>query len=283
MTFEFFSDERVAALVLQSYGQSFLEAQQTVVNELLKLYADVPLPETAREIRRAVLHVVVKTPTLLKEWGLLAFFAEHIEPEDFTDFTWLDAKQVIALCNLLVSAPHANEGLRDQLGEQAQAILRQALYQFRERKEQSKVRSLLQAFPPWFVQGDTAIFQLHRRYSDEQARQRHQLLLGFLLLVMFTVLVVVPPVLVVVENAALRNEMATFGASALTGEAPRLLTYKDGLYWSLFTFSSVDYTAAETQTNASSVLAALLGFMRLFAGLVIASPVLSWVTPRKLN
>lgn len=162
MTFEFFSDEQVAGLVLQSYGQSSLEAQQTVVNELLKLYADVPLPETAKQIRRAVLHVVSKTPTLLEEWELLAFFAEHIEPEDIANFTWLDPERVIALHSMLVSAPRPMGDLSKELEEQAQRILLQALQQVRQRKEQAKVRSLLEASTQQFVQGDLRIFELHR-------------------------------------------------------------------------------------------------------------------------
>jgi hypothetical protein len=227
-------------------------------------------------------------PNLLTQQKVASFLAEQVEAEDFAGLEWQEPDQVISLCETLNGYPFKDEFIAQRARAHAGNLLRHALQGFERQQEFEKMFQLLRLAPVSPSTKDSELLRLRNRaylYEMRRMRRYRRLLYTYLLVQLFLIVLVFPFLFINAENGRIQAEIeeATEVDLSSPQDQHQLLSYTDGLYWSLITAGSIGYGDITPKTNVGRVIAAFLGVMGVVTVGVVAGLVLQWITPRRLE
>lgn len=279
----------VAALVDRSRGRRLTTSQRIdILTELVELYPRVEAEDErlACEVRHAFIRNLEDTPEIIKEERFSSFLAERIEAEDFEEVEWQSPEEVIRYYELLYRFRFHNEAMIEHVHTLQENLLRYALQQYEQRGEYEKMFRLLRLAPISPDNTDGELRRLQSRaylYEMRRVRRNQTWLYAYLILQVLLIGLVFPLLFVSAENGALQQSIETATKVNLPNEAPRALTYWDGLYWAIITAASIGYGDLTPHTMFGKVLAAILGVLGVITVGVIAGLILNRISPRSFD
>jgi hypothetical protein len=227
-----------------------------------------------------------ESPGLLAEKQIADFLVEHVEDDDFKALEWASADEALAYCTDLYSVRFRDEALAEKVQAGVRAILRQVLNRLDEKEEKEAVLQLLHAAPVHPTVKDVELQRLYfQAYTHElgRVRRNRRWLYIYLAIHVLLVLIVFPLLFINAENGAIQQEVEQLANVEVGDEGYRLISYADGLYWSIITATSIGYGDMTPLTTAGKIIAVTLGTMGVITVGIIAGLVLDLITPRRIE
>ncbi|MBA3533803.1 MAG: two pore domain potassium channel family protein [Ardenticatenales bacterium] len=274
------------------------EERAQLLCDVIELHAPLEEsdPEVARRAEQLFLLLLRDEPTITENVTFRRFIIDHIDSTDFYRIHWDSSEQVITVAEVLYGFRFQEELPAEQLTLYVRHLLRHALRQFEREEDYDSMFDLLQRAPIPVTMMDPELVRLRNRlYLHEMRRVRHkrQILYAYLLIQIALVLVLFPLLFIYFENGALQEsfenvvEKATGETGVPESAEPReprqYLSYGNGLYWTIITYSSIGYGDIAPVTDEGKMLAAIAGLMGVLTTGVIAGLILNWITPRDLT
>lgn len=257
------------------------------INALIASHAEqIEDEEAALQARLNFLKCIEERPKLLNKKSVAHFLATEIRPEDFDGVQWTTPAQMIEFCDKLYGFRFEEETLREQVGQHIGYLLQRALSECERAKDWEDLFALVQLAPTSPLMDDVELRRLrHLAHSYELRRVRRNLriLYSYLSLQALLVLVVFPLLFINAENGELQRRVEELTDVAIGDEGYRLITFADGVYWSVVTAASIGYGDITPMTTTGKIVAGILGTIGVVTVGVVAGLVLKWVTPRALD
>jgi hypothetical protein len=279
---------RVASLISRRAEQRTPQQHEAVLNELVALYDSIGDEAQAQEVRRAFLLSLEDTPEILSNERFASFVAEHVQPEDFAALRWEQPRHVIEYCEMLYSFSYETDAMAEHVRTLVQNLLLFALQEYERRGDYKHMFQLLQLAPELPTGNSVELLRLRNRahlYEMRRVQRSRRLLYGYLLAQVVLILFIFPLLFINAENGKLQADAQKAGVELPTkpGEAHQMLSYSDGLYWSLITAASIGYGDITPKTTTGRIIAATLGVLGVITIGVIAGLILDWITVRSIE
>jgi hypothetical protein len=288
MTTETYIRKRVASLISRRQNQRTPQEREAVLDELIALYDGITDEAQAQEVRRTFLLSLEDKPDILSNERYSSFVAERVQPEDFADLGWRTPRHVIEYCELLYSFSYETDAMAEHVRTLVQNVLLYMLQHYEQHGEYENMFQLLRLAPELPTSNSVELLRLRNRahlYEMRRVQRSRRLLYGYLLVQIVLILFIFPLLFVNAENGKLQADAHQAGVElpAKPGEQHQMLSYSDGVYWSLITAASIGYGDVTPKTTTGRILAATLGVMGVVTVGVIAGLILNWITARSIE
>lgn len=214
------------------------------------------------------------------------FLAEHVQPQDFEGIEYDKPRHAALLFELLYRFRYATESRAEQVQVHVESLLKAVLVRFERRDDLESMFKLLQIAPS-HSPTDPELVRLRSRahlYEMRRAARLRRWLYTYMVVQAFLVTLVFPFLFINAENGRIQKELAAAVDVTMESEAPtQILSYIDGLYWSIITAASIGYGDITPGTSIGKVIAAMLGTMGVLTVGVMAGLILFWISPRRLD
>jgi len=253
-------------------------------------------PDVAQQAELAFIMLLRDEEPIFENALFRQFIVDYIDPTDFYRIHWQSAEQVITVAEVLYSFRFQEEMPPQQITTYVRDLLRHALRQFEREQDYESMFDLLQRAPIPLMMMDAELMRLRNRlYLHEMRRVRRKrlLLYAYLFIQIALVLVLFPFLFIHFENGAIQESIERTIEQSMGEEGPpeevepqeprQYLSYSDGAYWTIITYTSVGYGDIAPVTSEGKALAAIAGTMGVLTTGVIAGLILNWITPRDLT
>lgn len=241
---------------------------------------------TAVTLRQKFLKTIQIEPSLLKQRQFSTFLAEKMEPEDIADLEWESPDNMFLFSESLYYSRFDDPEFAKQLNQHASLLLRRALHQYEKEGEIDKMFKLLRLAPSYLLRQDEELSRLHYRanaYEIRRVRRNRRILYGYLVAQIILVLFVFPFLFINAENGEIQRQVEQLADVNLGDDGWRLLSYSEGLYWSVITAGSIGYGDVTPITTTGRIIAGILGVMGVVTVGILAGLILDRITPRQIT
>lgn len=237
------------------------------------------------QLREKFLQEIRDDPNLLQEPHISQFLADEIEPEALAAMEWDSPQQMVSFSESLYQSRFDSEAFASKFREHARRLLREALHQYEKAGEKEKMFRLLRLAPSYLLRQDEELSRLHYRanvYEIRRIRHGRRLLYGFLVLQAILVLFVFPFLFINAENGRLQSEVEQLADVELGDKGYQLISFSEGVYWSVITAASIGYGDITPTTTTGRMIASILGLMGVVTVSILAGLILDWISPRQI-
>ncbi|MCA9953324.1 MAG: two pore domain potassium channel family protein [Ardenticatenaceae bacterium] len=241
--------------------------------------------ETAESMRQSFLLAIKAEPALLREQAISEFLAQSIEPEDLAKLEWESPTSMMLFSESLYHTRFSNQEMAQSMNQHASTLLHVALHQYEKEGEMEKMFRLLRLAPSYLLRQDAELGRLHYRanaYEIRRVRRSRHLLHIYLAIQVVLVLLVFPLLFINAENGRLQRQVEQLADVELGDDGYQLITFSEGVYWSIITASSIGYGDITPTTTTGRIIAGSLGTMGVITVGILAGLVLDWITPRRI-
>lgn len=242
--------------------------------------------EDAEELKREFLQKIQEDPDLLKDSKFAKFLAQELEPEDISALEWDSPQKMARFSETLYHNRFDTEELATKLNQHASLLFSTALYQYEKDGEMEKMFRLLRLAPSYLLRQNEELGRLNYRanaYEVRRVRRSRRFLFGYLIIQVLLILFVFPFLFINAENGRLQNQVEEVADVEIGDEGYQLISYTEGVYWSIITASSIGYGDVIPTTTTGRIIAATLGSMGVITVGIVAGLILEWITPRRIN
>ncbi len=293
---------RVEALMARARGPQVMSAEerQEALDEIITLHAALaPQDEKSAEMAEVAFLLLLRDdPEILDDPNYRQFVAGCLDQSSIKRMRWESVEEVIRVAEVLYGFRYQDDLTADQITEHVQDLVRHALRQFEGDHEPEQMLELLRRAPIPIGLMDAELIRLRNQlhlYEMRRVRHKERWLYAFLLLQLLFVLVIAPVLLKNSENGQLQRQVEeTIGLQVVDDEIiceqtedgaeceiPRqFLSFRDSLYWSIITYTTIGYGDISPVTSVGKLLAAIHGIMGVLTTGVIAGLILNWLSPR---
>lgn len=241
--------------------------------------------ETAESMRHAFVQAIKAAPALLREPPISEFLAQSIEPEELARLEWESPAHMMQFSESLYHSRFSNQEIAQLLNQHASTLLHEALHQYEKEGEMEKMFRLLRLAPSYLLRQDAELGRLHYRanaYEIRRVRRSRHFLHIYLMIQVVLVLFVFPFLFINAENGRLQRQVEQLADVELGDDGYQLITFSEGVYWSVITASSIGYGDITPTTTTGRMIAGTLGTMGVITVGILAGLVLDWITPRRI-
>lgn len=241
--------------------------------------------ETAEKLRHAFLKAIKQQPNSLNQQKYRTFLAHEIEPEEIAALEWDSPNSIMRFSENLYHSRFEDAQFASQLNQHASILLKHALYQYEKEGEMEKMFRLMRLVPSSLLRENEELSRMQYRantYEIRRVRQSRRYLYGYLIVQVILVLFIFPFLFINAENGKLQRQVEELADVKLGDENYQLLSYSEGLYWSIITAASIGYGDITPSTTTGRIIAGILGTMGVITVGILAGLVLDWITPRRI-
>ena len=206
-------------------------------------------------------------------------------PEDLAKLEWESPTHMMDFSESLYHSRFSDSETAKMLNQHASKLLHKALYQYEKEGEMEKLFRLLRLAPTYLLRDDPELGRLLYRanaYEIRRIRRSRRFLFVYLIVQVVFVLFIFPYLFINAENGRLQRQVEQLADVELGDEGYRLITYSEGVYWSVITASSIGYGDVTPRTTTGRMIAGTLGTMGVITVGILAGLVLDWITPRRI-
>lgn len=258
------------------------------LDQIIQQYQEIEETDTekAGQQRLAFLQALRQEPELLQQADYSHFLASEVDPEDLAELEWESPYQMMLFSESLYQSRFDDQEIAERIDHHACLLLRYALYQYEKEGELEKMFKLLRLAPSSLLQQDRELSRMQARanaYEIRRVRHNRRFLYGYLIVQVVLVLFVFPYLFINAENGRLQNQVEQLADVELGDEGYQLITFSEGVYWSIITAGSIGYGDVTPTTTTGRVIAGTLGIMGVITVGILAGLVLDWITPRRIT
>ncbi|MCA9916638.1 MAG: potassium channel family protein [Anaerolineales bacterium] len=258
------------------------------LQEIIDLYdqLDDKNSESAQTLRQDFLTLIKSHPARLNQREIASFLVQQIDPEEIAQLEWDSPNHMLQFSESLYQSRIEDEQFATQLNHHASSLLRHALYHYEQKGEMEKMFRLMRLAPSYLLRQNEELSRLQYRantYEIKRVRRSRRFLYGYLFLQILLVLFVFPFLFINAENGKLQRQVEELADVNIGDDGYQLLSYSEGLYWSVITASSIGYGDITPTTTTGRIIAAVLGTMGVVTVGILAGLVLDWISPRRIG
>lgn len=237
------------------------------------------------EIKESFLKIIQRNPLLLEYNRFATFLAHCITSEELIKLNWDSPKDMVHFSEMMHRARFRDEKFTTNLTNHVSNLIIRALHQYEKEGQMEKMFQLMRLAPGYLLGQSDELSRLHyqvNNYEVRRVKRGRQILYTYLAIQVLLVLFVFPFLFIGAENGRLQRQVEELTDVKIGDEGYQLLSYSEGVYWSIITAASIGYGDITPRTDTGRMIAAVLGTMGVLTVGILAGLVLDWITPRQI-